>query len=99
MCGSVCRAVASDIIGPRFESSHRQKFIYTEHLFTVSVGQRHIKIKHYDWTLQVIRQPIRVHYVRKDENKEKRWPGMAHFFLKKVGCQLGSILRITYPQF
>ena len=27
-CGSVGRAVASDTRGPRFESSHRQKFIY-----------------------------------------------------------------------
>ena len=33
-CGSVGRAVASNTIGPRFESSHRQKFI--EHLFTVN---------------------------------------------------------------
>ena len=36
-CGSVGRAVASDTRGPRFESSHRQKFIYKiEHLFTVN---------------------------------------------------------------
>ena len=34
-CSSVGRAVASDIRGPRFESSHRQKFIYIEHLFIV----------------------------------------------------------------
>ena len=27
-CGSVGRAVASNTRGPRFESSHRQKFIY-----------------------------------------------------------------------
>ena len=27
-CGSVGRAVAYDTRGPRFESSHRQKFIY-----------------------------------------------------------------------
>ena len=27
-CGSVGRAVASDTRGPRFESSHQQKFIY-----------------------------------------------------------------------
>ena len=27
LCGSVGRAVASDTRGPRFESSHRQKFI------------------------------------------------------------------------
>ena len=33
-CGSVGRAVASYTRGPRFESSHRQKFI--EHLFTVN---------------------------------------------------------------
>ena len=30
-CGSVCRVVASDTRGPRFESSHRQTFI--GHLF------------------------------------------------------------------
>ena len=30
-CGSVGRAVAFDIRGPRFDSSHRQNFI--EHLF------------------------------------------------------------------
>ena len=35
-CGSVGRAVASDTRGPRFESSHRQKFINIEHLFTVN---------------------------------------------------------------
>ena len=36
--GSVGRAVASNTRGPRFESSHRQKFIYLyiEHLFTVN---------------------------------------------------------------
>ena len=33
-CGSVGRAVASDTRGPRYESSHRQKIIYIEHLFT-----------------------------------------------------------------
>ena len=35
-CVSVGRAVASDTRGPRFESSHRQKFIYIKHLFTVN---------------------------------------------------------------
>ena len=35
-CGSVGRAVASDIRGPRFESSHRQKIINIEHLYTVN---------------------------------------------------------------
>ena len=35
-CGSVGRAVASDTRGPRFKSSHRQKFIYIEHLLTVN---------------------------------------------------------------
>ena len=35
-CGSVGRAVASDTRGPWLESSHRQKFIYIEHLFTVN---------------------------------------------------------------
>ena len=33
-CGSVGRAFASDTRGPRFESSHWQKFI--EHLFSVN---------------------------------------------------------------
>ena len=33
-CGSVGRAIAPDTKGPRFESSHRQKFI--KHLFTVN---------------------------------------------------------------
>ena len=36
LCGLVGRAVTSDIKGPRFESSHQQKFIYIEHLFTVN---------------------------------------------------------------
>ena len=36
LCGSVDRAVASDIRGPWFESSHRQKLIYIEHLFPVN---------------------------------------------------------------
>ena len=35
-CGSVGRAVASKTRGPRFESSHWQKFIYIEHLFTAN---------------------------------------------------------------
>ena len=35
-CGSVGRAVASNTRGPRFESSHWQKCIYIEHLFTVN---------------------------------------------------------------
>ena len=35
-CGSVGRAVASDTRRPRFESSHRQKIIHIEHLFTVN---------------------------------------------------------------
>ena len=35
-CGSVGRAVASDARGPRFESSHWQKFINIEHLYTVN---------------------------------------------------------------
>ena len=35
-CGSVGRAVAFDTRGPRFESSHRQKFINIEHLYTVN---------------------------------------------------------------
>ena len=35
-CGSVGRAVASNTRGPRFESSHQQKFIHIEHLFTVN---------------------------------------------------------------
>ena len=29
-CGSVGRAVASDTRGPRFKSSHRQKFIFKD---------------------------------------------------------------------
>ena len=36
LCGSVGRALASNIRVPRFESSHWQKFIYVEHLFTVN---------------------------------------------------------------
>ena len=36
-CGSVGKVVASNIRGPRFESSHRQKnYLYIEHLFTVN---------------------------------------------------------------
>ena len=35
-CDSVGKAVASDTRGPQFESSHWQKFIYIEHLFTVN---------------------------------------------------------------
>ena len=43
-CGSVGRAVASNTRGPRFESSHWQKFIYIEHLFTVNCIEK-TKIK------------------------------------------------------
>ena len=35
-CGSVGRAVTSDTRGPRFKSSHWQKCINIEHLFTVN---------------------------------------------------------------
>ena len=35
-CGSVGRAVASDTRGPRFDSSHRQKFIYTLNICILS---------------------------------------------------------------
>ena len=35
-CGSVGRAVTSNTSSLRFESSHQQKFIYIEHLFTVN---------------------------------------------------------------
>ena len=35
-CGSVGRAVDYDTRGPWFESSHRQKFINIEHLYTVN---------------------------------------------------------------
>ena len=42
-CGSVGRAVASNTRGPRFESSHRQKFIYIEHLFTVNCVLKRLK--------------------------------------------------------
>ena len=37
LCGSVDRAVASNTRGPWFKSSHWQKFIYIEHMFTVNV--------------------------------------------------------------
>ena len=36
LCGSVGKVVASNTRVPRFESSHRQKFMYIEHLFTVN---------------------------------------------------------------
>ena len=41
--GSVGRVVASNTIGPRFESSHRQN-LYVEHLFTGNCIEK-IKIK------------------------------------------------------
>ena len=44
-CGSVGRAVSSDTRGPWFESSHRQKCIYIEHLFTVNCVFEKTKIK------------------------------------------------------
>ena len=39
-CGSVGRAVASNTRGPRFESSHRQKFIYTLNISLLSTVYR-----------------------------------------------------------
>ena len=42
-CGSVGRAVASDTRGPRIKSSHQQKFIYIEHLFTVYCVLKRLK--------------------------------------------------------
>ena len=35
-CGSVGRAVAPDTKGTRFESSHRQKFIYVLNIYLLS---------------------------------------------------------------
>ena len=43
--GSVGRAVASDTRGLRFDFSHRHKFIYIEHLFTVNCVLEKTKIK------------------------------------------------------
>ena len=37
-CGSVGKAVASDTRGPRFESSHRQKFIYILNICLLSTA-------------------------------------------------------------
>ena len=42
-CGSFGRAVDSDSRGPWFESSHRQKFIYIEHLFPVNCALKRRK--------------------------------------------------------
>ena len=45
-CGSVGRAVASDTKGPRFESSHRQKFLYfysTFDYYQLCIGKTKIK--------------------------------------------------------
>ena len=44
-CGSVGRTVNSDTRGLRFESSHRQKIIYIEHLSTSTVCVEKTKIK------------------------------------------------------
>ena len=45
-CGSVGRAVTSNTRGPRFESSHRQKFINIEQLlYTVNCVMKRQKIK------------------------------------------------------
>ena len=44
-CGSVGRAVASDTRGPRFESSHRQKFNIEQLLDTVNCVLKRRKIK------------------------------------------------------
>ena len=44
-CKPVGRAVASDTRGLQFESSHRQKFIYIEHLFTVKCVLKRWKLK------------------------------------------------------
>ena len=46
LSGSGCGSVGRVTRGPRFESSHQQKFIYIEHLFTVNcVLKRQIKEK------------------------------------------------------
>ena len=44
-CDSVGRAVASDTRDPRFESSHRQKFINIEHFVNCVLKRRKIKKK------------------------------------------------------
>ena len=44
-CGSVGRVVASNTRDPWFKSSHRQKFSYIEHLFTLCIEKTKIKKK------------------------------------------------------
>ena len=47
--GAVVRAVASNTRGRQFKSSHRQKFIYIEHLFTVNSVLKRQKKKKDGW--------------------------------------------------
>ena len=59
-CGSVGRAVVSDTRGPRFESSHQQKFINIEQLlYTVNCVLKRRKIKK--------KRPGMAHFLKKWE--------------------------------
>ena len=68
-CGSVGRAVASDTRGPRFESSHRQKFINIEHLYTVNCV---LKKRGREW-------PIFLKKILHTVNGDNFWPMMRVF--------------------
>ena len=60
-CGSVGRVVTSYTRGPRFESSHRQKFI--EHLFTVNYIEKTYKRKRgREWPIFLKKKPTIVSY-------------------------------------
>ena len=52
-CGAVGRAVASNSRGPRFESSHRQKFI--EHLLS-TVFKRRKEKRGREWPMSFLKK-------------------------------------------
>ena len=71
-CGSVGKAVASDTTGPRFESSHWQKFIYILNIFLLSTMYWKEKIKK--------KRPGMAHFLKKQTNikdQSMQWFGVS----------------------
>ena len=78
-CGSVGRVVTSDSTGPRFESSHRQKIIYTLNICycQLCIEKRKIKKKEagnspfLQWIKTILERQLEKLLSRKLHRKEK----------------------------
>ena len=72
-CGSAGRAVAFDIRGPRFDSSHRQNFI--EHLFIINciekmkINKKRPGMAHFFLKKKFMLEPLRLVKIFKRTNQ------------------------------